>query len=86
MSGVALTLGDRSSRSKYSLSMRDSILFLRSEAWMGNLSCTSSSWTSSLWDRDLRVFMTRTMAASICRARPGEGLGAVQHSCEQIRP
>ena len=34
---------------------------------MGNLSCTNSSWTSSLWDRDLRVFMTRTMAASICK-------------------
>ena len=40
---------------------------------MGNLSCTSSSWTSSLWERDLRVFMTRTMAASICRAQAGEG-------------
>ena len=40
--------------------------FLRSLCFMGNFSCVSSSLTSSLWLSDLRVFITRTMAASIC--------------------
>ena len=40
--------------------------FLRSLCFMGNLSCVSSSDTSSLWLSDLRVFITRTIAASIC--------------------
>ena len=62
----ALTAGLARSRSRYSRSMRDSMRFLRSLCFMGNLSCVSSSETSSLWLSDLRVFITRTMAASIC--------------------
>ena len=40
--------------------------FLRSLCFIGNFRCVSNSDTSSLWLSDLRVFITRTMAASIC--------------------
>ena len=46
---------------------------------MGNFSWLSSSATSSLWLRLFRVFITRTIAASIC-AHMGTGLVSTPRS------
>eukprot|EP01139_Manchomonas_bermudensis_P011357 Amastigsp_a342658_19.p3 type:complete len:187 gc:universal Amastigsp_a342658_19:2200-1640(-) len=45
--------------------MSDSMRFLRSALLTGNLSCWKTSWRSAWWVSRERVFMTRTMAASI---------------------